>query len=194
MERPVIVFDLDGTILERRFLQSLSLYVFPFGNTGTIFPGVRDGLTRIAVKADMVALTARCAIARKKTINWIISHGLPFKEVMLSPFFLPSEAARVRFKRKKIREIKERGRRIILGVGDRGSDLEAYIEEGIFPVLIAPHPRGAKYSSLLKVIERKGLKQGRDYALFPQEGPDDPGFWDRATEWILERTALTAKA
>jgi len=187
MERPAIVFDLDGTILERNFIQSLSLYLFPFGSTGKIFPGVIDVMKRIVVKADIFALTARCKIARNKTKAWVNSYGLPFKEIIHSPFFLLTEPQRIRFKKKVLKDLKNKGIKIVIGVGDRASDLDSYIQEGIFPVMISSFPQSSKYKKLIKRIQELGLKEKEDFMLFMQENENDLRFWDRAGEWIFEK-------
>ena len=190
--KPTLVLDLDGTILDRNFWESLRLYLVPSARTGRIFSQAAPVLRRLGGKARLVGVTARCLLAAGNTRRWLRAQGVPDIPVLHAPFFLVTERARVRFKRRALRRLKDEGHRLVLGVGDRGSDLEAYVREGLFPVLLVPSPGGRRHRSLLERAARLGLEEGGDYVLF-QGARGEESLWERVGAWIeeaLEKGAL----
>ncbi len=190
-DRPGLVLDLDGTILDRNLGESLRLYLLPSPRTGRIFSKARDVLRRLSHKAELVGVTARCFLASGNTGRWLRAQGLPDFPVLHAPFFLVREKARLRFKRRCLQRLKKAGFRLVLGVGDRGSDLEAYRAEGLFPVLVVPRPRGSRHKVLEQRIRSLGLVEGKDYVLFRRDEEGD-SLWEKGGAWIeaaLDRMA-----
>ncbi len=181
--KPGLVLDLDGTILDRNLGESLKLYLLPSSRTGRIFSRAGEALRRLSEKAELVGVTARCFLASGNTRRWLQAQGLPPFPVFHAPFFLVREKARVRFKRRCLRKLKEEGYRLVLGVGDRGSDLEAYLSEGLFPVLLVPEPKGRRHKVLEAKIRSLGLEEGKDFVLFSREGERD-SLWEKTWAWI----------
>ena len=190
-DRPALVLDLDGTILDRNLRESLKLYLLPSSRTGRIFSRASEVLWRLSEKVELLGVTARCFLAAGNTRRWLRAQGLPPFPVVHSPIFLVHEKGRVLFKRRCLRLLKAAGYKPAVGVGDRGSDLEAYLAEGLFPVLVVPRPQGKRHGVLLEKIGSLGLTEGKDYVLFSRERDGD-SLWERAGSWI-ER-ALEEKA
>ncbi len=181
--KPAVVLDLDGTILDRNLRESLKLYLLPSSRTGRIFSRAGEALKRLSEKAELLGVTARCILASGNTRRWLRAQGLPPFPVFHAPFFLVREKARVRFKGRCLKKLKQEGYRLVLGVGDRGSDLEAYLGEGLFPVLLVPRPGGSRHKVLEEKIRSLGLVEGRDYVLFSRKGKED-SLWEEAGAWI----------
>jgi len=181
--KPAVVLDLDGTILDRNLRESLKLYLLPSSRTGRIFSRAGEALKRLSRKAELLGVTARCFLASGNTRRWLQAQGLPPFPVFHAPFFLVREKARLLFKRRCLRRLKQEGYRLALGVGDRGSDLEAYLEEGLFPVLLVPKPGGSRHKVLEEKIRSLGLAEGKDFVLFSRKGEGDT-LWQEAGAWI----------
>ncbi len=184
-DRPALVLDLDGTLLDRDFRESLRLYLVPSPRTGRIFPHVREALWNLSEKADLLGVTARCFLARGNTRRWQEAQGLPLFPVLHAPVFLVRERARIFFKRRCIRRFRAAGYRPAFGVGDRGSDLECYWREGIFPLMVVPRPGGSRHKALEQRARRLGLRQGEDFLLFTEDG-EAPPLWKRLEAWLEE--------
>jgi len=181
--RPGLVLDLDSTILDRSFEESLRLYLGRTLATGRIFPGAAEAILGLSARAEVVAVTARWSLCRANTRRWLEAHGLGFMPAVHSPVCLGLEWQRAWFKSWALRRLKGGGLCPAFGVGDRASDLDAYLGEGLFPVLVGPHPAGRKHRALLRRIERLRLEAGRDYVLFVEQA-DGPPLWARVGPWL----------
>lgn len=110
----------------------------------TILPGCRDALCRLRTAWELVAVTARWGgvpRCRTNTELWLEANGIPMP-TYYAPRPIPSDAPRAEFKAGVIaRLLDERGGSsdggvFAVGVGDRPSDMRAYVRNGLHALVI----------------------------------------------------------
>ena len=172
--RGLLVLDLDHTVLQRPrpLYNGVNLYVGHEDDTGTrtgeILPGCVDALGSARPHWDLVAVTARWGLprCRANTEIWLDAHGLSMP-AHFAPRPIPTDAPRAAFKAEVIsRLLHERSRADAaaagcttpaVGVGDRPSDMEAYVRNGLTAVMITDSlgELGAKHAQLLEQMAHR---------------------------------------
>jgi hypothetical protein len=111
--------------------------------TGLILDGVAKGLQSVSSSWNLVAVTARWGAierCRTNTDKWFAANiELPSIPVIYADYPLPTDAPRGAFKSEVIQRLKtspELYGSILAGVGDRPSDMEAYVTNGMHALMI----------------------------------------------------------
>jgi hypothetical protein len=135
-------------------------------------PGAVEAVNALSPDWDFYAVTARWGLPRCKTntVAWLNAHGIRVAApVEYSAWPLPTDPPRKTFKAAVIRGIRERttpvngAPALVLGVGDRPSDMEAYVENGLRAFIITDGvgEMGARHDELLFECERKLMEAHR---------------------------------
>jgi hypothetical protein len=128
-DAPLIVSDVDGTLTssENAFLTSLA-----FGGPPAARAGAAAMYTAAARRGyQLIYVTARGNQYTSQTRQWLAANGFPRGPVRLSPSFLtlPGDATAT-YKTTTLTALAE-GLTIVLGIGNRASDITAYADAGI---------------------------------------------------------------
>ena len=143
---PTLVLDLDDTVLfrTRGLVDAALVYGLPPAlaaqYVGVPYAGALDALRDLARVFRIVALTARWAAGARYTDAWLARHGLAGMPVIVARAPHPGDDSRVAFKSAAIAWLQETGWAPVVGVGDRPSDLEAYVASGLHACVVAHVP------------------------------------------------------
>ena len=140
---PTIVLDLDETLVHRRGIADAALmYVAPWVLVGRPYPGAPAAAQTLSARFNLVAVTARWRLAESSTERMLASVGLARLPTIFAADPHPGDASRVDFKARAIELLRERGWAPFAGVGDRPSDLRAYVRAGVTALMVA-HASGS---------------------------------------------------
>ena len=174
----------------KRLIDRLHLYLIPSGRVGTPYPGAVEAVQHIKQRygVEFVALSARWSLARRHTENWLMQHGLEDMNVVLSSHMHPRDETRSQYKYNELCKLRQHGKQILLGIGDRPSDLRAYVAAGI-PTIMLSHNCGVPITQgnpleraqrLVRVYDtiEEHLKEFNSYSsienLHPPQGKVEP--------------------
>jgi phosphatidate phosphatase PAH1 len=121
------VSDVDGTLTtsEEAFAANA------FGIDADIHDGAVDGWKHLAASGRIpVYVTARARMFTNDTRDWLAKKGMPRGALRLAPKVLLPGSATVDYKTSTLEELSAE-LPIGLGVGNRGSDIEAYTNAGV---------------------------------------------------------------
>jgi len=144
---PTLVLDLDETVLHRPrgLLDKIGLYAWPSTDIGVPYSSFLPCIYRLRENFDIVAVTARWRFAEANTARWLSTRGLGGIPVIYAREIHPGDDSRVDFKASAIRFVREKGWNPVMGVGDRPSDLSAYVREGLSAMMVI-HAEGSSES------------------------------------------------
>ena len=139
--RTTIVVDIDETLC----LADYNNLLWGIGSDGTsALPGAQAALSDISTNYDIIYLTARSRSLVDKTQNWLMANGFPDAPIYTAPQ-LADFIFQSYFKRKAVGGICSRHENVMIGIGDKVKDAEAYRTHGLLPVVVNPW-RGQRYS------------------------------------------------
>lgn len=127
-DAPLLVVDLDGTVMEADFEKVLTGDPQPLPDA----PAVLGQLGR---NYTIVYLTHRPELFGPKSKDWLARHGFPPGPVLLSDLMAFARGSR-RYKTDRLHDIRSQFTGRAFGVGDQISDARAYRENGISPILL----------------------------------------------------------
>lgn len=135
--KKAIVVDLDDTVVIRGLLDFFWLYLTRTGAGGTFYPNVASVIKELQRQHHIIALTARWDYCARNTLSTLAQEGINVPVVLSSsPLFNGKQ--RYTFKAAALTELRSRGFDLVLGVGDRWSDYEAYKQHGMLSIIIQP--------------------------------------------------------
>jgi hypothetical protein len=106
-------------------------------------PEAQATLSRLAGSFDIIYVTARPRSLADATEQWLSKHSFPTGRIVTSPtlgdFILQSD-----FKRNVFRQLRLEYPNMLIGIGDKVKDAEAYRVNGMVPVIVNPW-RGHAY-------------------------------------------------
>jgi hypothetical protein len=128
----LVVSDVDGTLTssENAFLETILLGLEPDARAGaaTAFGAAT------AAGRQLIYVTARGNQYTQATRDWLAHRGFPRGPLRLSPSFITLPGGdTVEFKTSAIAAVQAAGFSVFAGVGNRASDITAYIETGVTP-------------------------------------------------------------
>ncbi len=124
--KTAIVIDIDHTIAD------ISLEKFLVTKTKDIkpLPGAQEVLDDLAKTYDLIFLTARDEHLLHRTRDWLANHHFPSAPVFFRKLGKDPLSER-KFKTEKIAKIKATWSNISYGIGDKLSDAQAYVANGL---------------------------------------------------------------
>jgi len=131
--KPAIVIDIDHTIADiamERFLVTRTKDIKPL-------PGAQEVLDELSKTYDLIFLTARDKHLLHRTKAWLDHNRFPSAPVIFRD--MSREAfSESKFKTEKIAQIKATWTNITCGIGDKLSDAQAYLANGLKTIIISP--------------------------------------------------------
>lgn len=165
-ERPVVICDIDGTLSDMSGLR-----VPVSGWRAKAFPGAPELLRALAKTHAVVYLTARDQSFRAASLGFLRKHDFPLGPLLLNSWgldrgsqreqFLPSRHGR--FKLQVLERLQARGLKLVMGIGDKPGDAEAYEGAGIRSLIRSETAVGERsivfpdYATLRKRLAAEGL-------------------------------------
>jgi hypothetical protein len=124
------VIDLDHTVVDSSFLWVLVGGANPM-------PGAADVVKKLAERYTLVYLTHRPDILTRTSKQWLTEHGFPRAPVMVSEL-MDVFGDSGKFKTARLKSLRKTFPNIRVGIGDKLSDAQAYVDNGLTAYLI-PH-------------------------------------------------------
>lgn len=136
-EYPFVVIDLDYTLVDSSFVRVL------LWDGGKPMADSVPVTQRIARQYGVIYLTDRPDLLTRKSKSWLTGHGYPDGAVMLSE---PGEAFgdSGKFKTGRLLAVRRAFPNAAIGIGDKPSDAEAYVKNGLTAYLIPHYKRKPK--------------------------------------------------
>jgi len=153
--KPVVVVDIDDTIVDGGTWKSIRLLLDPFYSNVAAYPGAADALSNLQADWNVILLTARDDLFRRRTVKWLSEHGFPRTPVIFSASFLLDADDRERYKTAAIAALQERGLLVKYGVGDKASDIGAYRRRGLEAILIVEGDDDPDLKTTRELLTRK---------------------------------------
>ena len=125
-KKPAIIVDIDHTVADVGWLGAMirpNKEIMPLKNAPDI-------LQKISQKYDIVFVTKREENFLRKTETWLKMYKFPDAPVFfwdLGDYPISS----VKYKTERIRKLRQIWKNISIGIGDRDSDIEAYLANGM---------------------------------------------------------------
>ena len=102
-------------------------------------PEAQATLQRLHGSFDIMYVTARSRSLERETRQWLSKHNFPAGRIVTSrtvgEFILQSN-----FKRKAFRKLRREYPNMVIGIGDKAKDGEAYRDNGMLAVIVNPWP------------------------------------------------------
>ena len=133
---PFVVIDLDHTVVDSSFFRVLLGGGTPMADSVKI-------VRKIADKYSLIYLTHRPDLMTHRSKSWLQKHGYPAGPLLVSTL-KQSIGASGRFKSGRIAELKKTFKHIDIGIGDKLSDAQAYVDNGMTAYLIPHYDREPK--------------------------------------------------
>ena len=163
--RPTLVIDIDETILYRPHpLDQISLYAWR-AHVGVPYPHALSSLRELQGSFDIVALTARFMLAEANTEAWFQHFHLGHIPVIYAKGIHPLDHTRVAFKASATQYLHSIHWRPVMGVGDRPSDLAAYVQTGLHAAIVRHDLVGLsptqRTQTHLSMMRKAGIEEGK---------------------------------
>jgi len=131
-DRTIVAVDIDETVSDT------SYRVLLFRDEDNKSDPLKDSsaiLSRIAQDFQVVYLTGRPRFLWEKTRRWLDRHGFPAGPVVTAPSLRQCILQGI-FKRTELAELRKNWPGALIGIGDRGVDINAYQRNGMLTLLI----------------------------------------------------------
>lgn len=155
--RVIIAVDIDNTISSTDYKE---LYRKPEDEESEPKKGSRRTLARLKSDYDIAYVTARPRLVLDKTRQWLHEEEFPSGPVICAPG-LREALRRTSFKRQVLTELRQRWPNLLIGIGNSESDVEAYSECDMLPVIVFGKP-----SRAAERIHAVPLRHWKDVARF----------------------------
>jgi len=125
-----VVIDLDHTVVDSSFLRALVLGARPMAESVEV-------TNRIAGLYSIVYLTHRPDLLTRKSKGWLTNNGYPAGPLLVSEL-RQALGDSGKFKTAKLADLRNAFANVKIGIGDKLSDAQAYVDNGLTAYLI-PH-------------------------------------------------------
>ncbi len=154
-DRTTIVVDIDGTISDTDF-DDLLLDPDDDGSE-PIRHSVR-ALRKLAETYQIAYVTARPRMTAEKTRRWLRKSGYPRGPVFTTPT-LSDLVDRAGMKRTLLARLKKAWPGLLIGIGDKDTDREAYVESGMLTILHSREDRAESRDIVIILPNWKAIEQ-----------------------------------
>ncbi len=146
-QRTIVVVDVDETISNTDYEALLSGQDQDLRSTP--LPHSVETLNKIAKHLNVFYLTARPRELLGKTKSWIKKHGFPAAPIVTSDS-LGDVIDQQGYKLRTISYIRQQVPQVLIGIGDRNTDSEAYGQSGLLTIVIAEgDPKGFRAHAVI---------------------------------------------
>jgi hypothetical protein len=130
--RVIVVVDIDHTISQTNYRK---LLLKEHVDISSPIPGARETLNEIAKEYYILYLTARPRFLIEKTRAWLDHYSFPAGPVFTAPR-VADAIGQLKFKQETLHEMRLRWPDVLIGIGNRTEDIEAYASSGMLPVIV----------------------------------------------------------
>jgi len=127
-QTPFVVIDLDHTVVDSSFFRVLIGGGKPMAGSAAV-------TSQIASKYTIIYLTHRPDLLTRTSKSWLRKNGYPLGPLLVSRLSQTIEPSG-QFKTARIAELKKNFPNIKIGIGDKLSDAQAYVDNGMTAYLI----------------------------------------------------------
>lgn len=149
-ETPFVVIDLDHTVVDSSFFRVLLDGGTPMADSVAV-------TKRIAKAYSIIYLTHRPDVLTRKTKLWLRRHGYPPGPLLVSDMEDIFDSGR--FKTAKLAALQKAFPATAIGIGDKHSDAQAYVDHGLVAYLIPHYKRKPK--DMRKAAQKIARLRGR---------------------------------
>lgn len=164
-DRPVVVIDMDETLLQSRYLSML----FWIQDPSPPMAYAQEAVTAMSRDYQIIYISTRARLFRDMTRAWLEKHDFPPAPIVhacdFSAVFDQRQA-----KVEMVRSLKQRGVRIVAGVGDKELDEFAYDANGIPAIIIRPGYR-PKHEGTIALPDWADVPASLQNRIAPQTTP-----------------------
>jgi len=141
---PFVVVDLDHTVVHSSFLHVLLGRAEPMADS-------QEVLARIAERYSLLYLTHRPEEMSRTTKQWLIDQGFPRAPLIMSRLdqVLTGSGS---YKQTRLQDVRKAFPEVAIGIGDKLSDAEAYLANGMKAYLIPHYKR--EVDDMLEMADR----------------------------------------
>jgi phosphatidate phosphatase APP1 len=135
--RTVILIDIDDCVIDTRY------HVASFTRWDHLskpFPNARETIQSLSQDYQIIYISARPWFWYPGTRDLLRRHGFPEAPIVHSSrlWYL---IAQKHFKKLLVRQLQEKIPNVLIGIGDRSRDINAYRKNGLLAINVAVHPR-----------------------------------------------------
>ncbi len=135
-KKPFVVIDLDHTVVDSSFFRVLLGRAKPMANSVTV-------TKKIAKTYGVVYLTQRPILLTRKSKSWLTKQKYPAGPVLLSEL-TEALAGSQSFKTSELALMRKSFPQVMIGIGDKPSDAQAYVDNGMTAYLLPHYKEKAK--------------------------------------------------
>lgn len=146
-----VVVDLDHTVVDSNFFMVLV-------GGGKPMAGSVAALNRIAKQYGVVYLTHRPDLLTRKTKSWLASNGYPSGPLLTAEMQDVLDSGK--FKSAKLASLRKEFPNTSLGIGDKLSDAQAYVDSGMTAMLL-PHYDEDDWKEMRKLAAQLRVLRGQ---------------------------------
>jgi hypothetical protein len=148
LSRTTLVVDIDETLC----ITDYNSVLWGIGRDDSVpLPGAVAAMSRLAREYNIVYLTARPKSCENRTRRWLVSRGFPDGPLVTSPT-VGDFLGQTGFKKSMLAKLQQQYGRMLIGIGDKPTDAEAYRHNGMLPVIVNPW-RDRRYQDREIVIQ-----------------------------------------
>ena len=172
-----IVIDLDHTVVQSSFFRVLTFGARPM-------PGAAKVVTELAKSHSIIYLTHRPDLLASKSKDWLSDNGFPQAPLLVSTL-KEAFGDSGKYKTGRIKTLRKEFPGVNIGIGDKFSDAEAYVDNGLQAYLIPHYERDTDDAEDLEKVAANVRKlDGRIHVV------DN---WDEVRAGILQRKTFPPK-
>jgi len=132
-ERVMIAVDIDKTLSRTEYKQ---LILKPEDEESDPIKGSRETMRQLSKEFHIIYVTARPRFLLEKTREWLAEHEYPDGPVVVAPSVRVAIYA-FEFKRKTLKALRDDWPALLIGIGDRASDADAYGANDMLTLIVA---------------------------------------------------------
>ncbi len=129
-DTPMMVIDLDHTVVDASFWRVL----LPGSGWAKPMAGSVEVTRRLAKDYQLIYLTHRPDLLTRRSKAWLSEHGYPVAPLLVSEMKDVMDSGE--FKTGKLKSLREAYPRLSIGIGDKPSDAQAYVQNGMTAYLL----------------------------------------------------------
>ena len=153
--RVIIAVDIDHTVSQTNYRK---LVLTEQVDISPPIPGARETLEGLAKDYYILYLTARPRFLIEKTRGWLDHYGFPAGPVVAAPR-VRDAIQQLAFKQRTLHQIRLRRPELLIGIGNRTADIEAYASSGMLPVIVYSGGEEKHYSDAVVLQDWQSVRQ-----------------------------------
>lgn len=180
--KPVVLADIDDTLMKFGTTDEVRFVLHLRSRNIKQLEGASDAIRHLQQNWNVVILTARDDVFKEQTYRWLERQRFPSVPVVFSSKLRLTQRSQGDFKRQAIGQLKARGLRPAVGIGDSVADARAYLSSGMRAFIIIDDKKDEDFIRISQDAKNDPkLKPYRDRLLFFERNQPTP-VWERIVE------------